>query len=1306
MAFRSESKAVYEAVAMWAEICLRHGGSMFGEGQIWTSENFARLNADFVENLLEDDRSFTDKLQEQLEESPPEVKRLAAEMLWLMMLFPSNVSYDAKLRLVSTVHVWSGSSLPLEHQDLRALSVGVGSTGQAYNQHRWRELTLLVRAMIAWGALSDDERVNLLSDGWRFAAWLDRTPDAKNRQIRNILLHLLFPWFFERISSFGHKRLIVRHFAKVFDIPVPRESVSLPVDAFDRPLAVIRQHLEEMHPGRTIDFYDADIEAQWRPIRRKDDEVIDVPPGDPDALENRLESGLRGVVLDHLSLVSAVAELRAKPTLGLLASALMRSLAEDRRDTARALWEQINRRELPDNADSVQYRFGLMYARSGDWRPQSADADFAAILGSGPGQEVRPVLERADDCARQVSRNPAPEVSIRHLIGAILRPGPDNEAKRALTERGFSLDRLRAGVMAFFQSTLVADDLDAWREYLDVPPPALVLPEPGFARDYVDPEAKELGPDHLTVDRDVEALARLLCARSVEPPLSVGLFADWGTGKSTFMQRLKWNIGELSRRAESAERRGVATAFRSGVVPIWFNAWHYMDANLWASLVTRIFDQLARHLSGDPHKAALEEARKRLYARLAASQGLLAEAERRKSLAVAEAATAQERVGTARRRQESVASRIARARDVAAGVWKEIEAQPAAPAEGTEPAGSAGAGAAGAADPAEGGREDAVDAEAAKAVDAAVAQAAADVRQAVGTAARELGLRDADASIAGIRGTLAQMRGVWGNLSASAEILSRQRGFFRGLAVPLLGGLLLAAVVVGAIWYFGLNVREWVRAATGLIITLAPLVSLLAASAARVRRVLERADAEIQASTARAAAEADALQRELDRLKEAEAAAERDRLQAERTVAEIESEIEDIRAGRRLEQFIRDRAGSDDYRRHLGIIATIREDFERLQTLLDEVRKESETPRKPADAKGVQPSASAREAPAVHRIVLYIDDLDRCPEDRVVEVLQAVHLLLAFPLFVVVVGVDPRWLLRAVQSQYERLLANEREAVRAGLSPDEDLHWASTPQNYLEKIFQIPFTLEPMNEKGFGQLLGSLIKVRAPDPATAVPEPTKGGDAAQTGMYGADEAETSSGLDEQWLDDESPEEEEGEDAQAEDDAGLDPPGLEVEAWELQYLSGLAPLIGSPRMAKRFANVYRFIRASLSGPELEEFSGTAQQPGEFRAVSLLLALLTGFPGEAVELFRRLLSESPDQKEGWPDFVRRVAKDPAATHPAAPEGALPARRWARLTGALEQVEHGVGVAREMAPYRDWAPRVARFSFQTGQILARTR
>ena len=64
-------------------------------------------------------------------------------------------------------------------------------------------------------------------------------------------------------------------------------------------------------------------------------------------------------------------------------------------------------------------------------------------------------------------------------------------------------------------------------------------------------------------------------------------------------------------------------------------------------------------------------------------------------------------------------------------------------------------------------------------------------------------------------------------------------------------------------------------------------------------------------------------------------------------------------------------------------------------------------------------------------------------------VLQAVHLLLAFPLFVVVVGVDVRWVERALRLHHEHLL----------VSGDG----GAAPRDYLEKIFQIPFWLGPLD---------------------------------------------------------------------------------------------------------------------------------------------------------------------------------------------------------------------------------------------------
>ena len=107
--------------------------------------------------------------------------------------------------------------------------------------------------------------------------------------------------------------------------------------------------------------------------------------------------------------------------------------------------------------------------------------------------------------------------------------------------------------------------------------------------------------------------------------------------------------------------------------------------------------------------------------------------------------------------------------------------------------------------------------------------------------------------------------------------------------------------------------------------------------------------------------------------------------------------------------------------------------------------------------------------PRIDRIILYIDDLDRCPSERVVEVLEAIHLILAIPLFVVVVAVDPRWLIKSLELHHSELLSPVIEDGDLGA----ESHWTATPINYLEKIIQIPYTLRAMTDTGFADLVAS-----------------------------------------------------------------------------------------------------------------------------------------------------------------------------------------------------------------------------------------
>jgi KAP-like P-loop domain-containing protein len=129
-----------------------------------------------------------------------------------------------------------------------------------------------------------------------------------------------------------------------------------------------------------------------------------------------------------------------------------------------------------------------------------------------------------------------------------------------------------------------------------------------------------------------------------------------------------------------------------------------------------------------------------------------------------------------------------------------------------------------------------------------------------------------------------------------------------------------------------------------------------------------------------------------------------------------------------------------DYGRHLGVMEEIRHDLETLEHRLHA-----------RDAAG--------KDVVTGRILVLIDDLDRCEPSKAVEVLQAVNLLLNFRSFVVCLGIDARIVTGAVEKHYDGLLG------RAGASGYE----------YLDKIVQIPFRIpEPGRDEVVAFLAGQL----------------------------------------------------------------------------------------------------------------------------------------------------------------------------------------------------------------------------------------
>ena len=127
------------------------------------------------------------------------------------------------------------------------------------------------------------------------------------------------------------------------------------------------------------------------------------------------------------------------------------------------------------------------------------------------------------------------------------------------------------------------------------------------------------GNDALMIDSDVDAMASLITSKNTGLPLAVGVFGDWGMGKSFFVNKV---IRQVKHLAATKNR-----AFAANIIQIEFNAWHYIETDIWASLVTHIFDSLLKQDS-DENDSELLEKRKKILTDLAGATSLKKSAER------------------------------------------------------------------------------------------------------------------------------------------------------------------------------------------------------------------------------------------------------------------------------------------------------------------------------------------------------------------------------------------------------------------------------------------------------------------------------------------------------------------------------------------------------------------------------------------------------------------------------------------------------------------------------------------------------
>ena len=869
--------------------------------------------------------------------------------------------------------------------------------------------------------------------------------------------------------------------------------------------------------------------------------------------------------------------------------------------------------------------------------------DGMALAGTVIGREVVDGIEHLALSVSTGSSSPAgssgaPVVVDGAVVGILARSNPDGTNWYALPVTTATVKQLRDAGTADAGTPIVGADSDA-----------------------------PSGIDRLGLETEIDTLSALVASRSTKTPMSIGLFGNWGSGKSFFMQKMDERI-RVFRDSAAGDPE---SPYCKSIIQLWFNAWHYIDQSLWASLGAEIFEGLAHGLTEVETKKdgpQLEDQRTTLLVKRAD-----AEAQRQKAQEVLAKSTADLNLHR---------SEIAR-----------IESQTDREVERSL------------------GNKEIVEEV------LAVASSQEEVKTALDTAAKKLGwaeLNDRSEVAARQLKEILALASYWQSLVTTVRTRTSARWWLAVAAVAGLAVLLTPWFVPTASSFEG-TVRRILSALIAFSLAASPVLAM----AQRVTALVRGARAAMQKRID------DKRRGDLDAAERRRAEAEKNthadlkELEKRRTEVEmIDQQLEAIKPSRQIVDFIRKRNQSTDYTQHFGVIARARQDFEELTRLMQLVRDD--------------PTNEVLFTP-VDRIVLYIDDLDRCPEDKVFEVLQAVHLLLAFPLFVVVVGVDPRWLFHSLRTRL-RALSGQSDDDGNG-DPEQRRGWQSTPLNYLEKIFQIPFTLRPMRDTGYEQLIDDLTtspeskesvhgpqRVEVKATATTPEQPGQGAvdpeRAAKVPAQVVDAAgnlpisQTAADLDKR--------------KQAVEHAKRAHARLALSPWETSHMKRLFPLIPTPRATKRFVNVYRLFRGLTTGAERTALIGNASDGG-YRPVLVLLAMVTGYPVEATEVMRGLLErlKQKDCPANWWKLLEAIR----ASHEPAPSPAAPARskratagsqppaetqtsltdpdprdddQWDEMFDKLEDVRKLVGDSLTSKTMGKWAPMVARYSFASGRLL----
>jgi hypothetical protein len=401
-------------------------------------------------------------------------------------------------------------------------------------------------------------------------------------------------------------------------------------------------------------------------------------------------------------------------------------------------------------------------------------------------------------------------------------------------------------------------------------------------------DAVEGHPDSLGVDADARALAALVASRRLEPPLAIGLYGEWGSGKTFFMKRVQASIDDLA-------TSGATDVFFSEVASVWFSAWQYADGNLWASLLHHIFASLY------PAKSKPQLALDDMMSKVQGAQQVTLAVAKQVEIATTRLDQATEAIDSAKERHQKALQESSKLRG--RDLWDAVK----------------------------------------------LSAADQELKNQVARAADDLGLTVSTESAQDLMGATRQIVDL---ASRARVLATSKPWYRSPLAYAIYAAVIVGSVslLVGAVVHTGHKWTGTAITTIGQLAALGSaaaawvsrqgsLARRFIAPAETLQRRLEERLADQQAENERELA---ALEREAETAKAELAVALQQHAAAEQELAIAEKERSELTGKRLLRRYLAERAGSGDYEHYMGVVALAHRDLVDLAEYLHAATRDRE----------------------------------------------------------------------------------------------------------------------------------------------------------------------------------------------------------------------------------------------------------------------------------------------------------------------------------------------------------------------------